>query len=437
MDTQANLLPPPLMTGTKEIPASARRLPHLFLLGLFIVLPGLELVAAVTGAEPDLLFSGMWAVLLILALWGESYGRAISGLLAIDVVMLACTVSGFPGMYWQLGTSGVFATLAFGLFLVIRNICTFIIAPRSRVFLQMDYLKLTVLYMYVGAMMVLLASVAFLASRGVIGLTGERFLLDNWIHPNKLGLYAGLAILLSVSAKEIPGWIRLPGGLLGLYMLLLTQSRTIILTVAVVLIALWVLSIKKKSGQALITSIVAIFATVPVFLASLPFLVEFGPIKRIIERTDQIDPTAGRVDLATITIEEWSKSPYFGFGYRNGIPNDNAILSYGTETGIVGLALYTAFILAILIMATRLYYRTRDAVTEKLARLTIILALAVIVRGVGERAHAFQLSDLVSNAFVFSSGLLFASQFAKKRAGAPQPSAIEPEIATPVLQPTR
>lgn len=437
MDTQANLLPPPLMTGTQEIPASARRLPHLFLLGLFIVLPGSELIAAVTGAEPDLVFSSIWALLLLLALWGESYGRAISGLLAIDVLLLACTVSGFPGMYWQLGTSGVFATLAFGLFLVIRNICTFIIAPRSRVLLRMDYFKVTVAYMFAGSMMVLFASLAFLGTRGALALTGERFLFENWLHPNKLGIYAGLAILLSVSAKDIPVWLRVPGGLLGVYMLLLTQSRSVILTVSVVLIAIWILSLKKKSGQALITSVVALFAAVPVLIVSAPALVEFGPIKRIIERTDRVDPTAGRVDLAQITLEEWARSPFFGFGYRNGIPNDNAILSYGTETGIIGLALYAGFIIAILIAATRTYYRTTDETTEKLSRLTIILALAIIVRGLGERSHAFQLSDLVSNAFVFSSGLLFASQFAKKRARAPQPAAIEPEIATPVLQPTR
>jgi O-antigen ligase len=439
MDTQANLLPPPLMTGTQEIPASARRLPHLFLLGLFILLPGIELVGAVAGGEPDLLFSSMWAVLLIVALWGESYGRTISGLLAIDVLLLACTVSGFPGMYMQLGTAGIFATLAFGLFLVIRNICTFIIAPRSRVFLQMDYFKLTVGYMFAGSIMVLLASVAFLATRGALALSGERFLFEDWLHPNKLGIYAGLAILLSILAKDIPLWVRIPSGLLGTYMLLLAQSRSVILTVTIVVIAIWILSLKKKSGQALITSIAALLLTTPLLLISLPTLVEFGPIKRMIERTDRVDPTAGRVDLAQITLEEWSRSPFFGFGYRNGIPNDNAILSYGTETGIIGLALYAGFILAILIAATKTYYTTKDETTEKLARLTIVLALAIVVRGLGERSHAFQLSDLVSNAFVFSAGLLFASLYARKKVQAPSADT-KPEpsdLTTPVLQPTR
>lgn len=440
MDTQANLLPPPLMTGTQEIPASARRLPHLFLLGLFIVLPGLELVAAVTGGEPDLFFSAMWAVLIILAFWGESYGRVVSGLLAVDIVLLACTISGFPGMYAQLGTAGVFSTLAFGLFLVIRNICTFIIAPRSRVLMSMDYLKITVGYMYAGAQMIMLASVAFFATRGALGLSNRRFLAEDWLHPNKLGVYAGLAILLSFVAKEIPAWIRTLGGLLGLYMLLLSQSRAVILTVLVVGFAIWILSLKNRSGKALILSLVSAFVLGSALIAFAPALAEVGPIKSMIDRTDRVDPTAGRIDVMQVAAEEWTRTPFstlFGYGYRNGIFVDNAVFGYGTETGVIGLTLYAAFMLAVLAASIRIYYIAKDRTTERLAMLTIVLGLAVIVRGLTERSHAFQLSDLVSNSFVFSSGLLFASQFAKKRARAPQPSAIEPEIATPVLQPTR
>lgn len=444
MDTQANLLPPPLMTGSQDIPNSARRLPHLFLLGLFIVLPGLELVAAVTGGEPDLFFSAMWAVLIVLALWGESYGRVVGGLLAVDIVLLACTISGFPGMYFQLGTAGVFGTLAFGLFLVIRNICIFIIAPRSRVLLNMDYLKVTVGYMYAGALMIMTASVAFLATRGALSLSNRRFLAEDWLHPNKLGVYAGLAILLSFVAKEIPAWIRTMGGMLGLYMLLLSQSRAVILTVLVVGAAIWLLSLKNRSGKALILSLVVTFVLGTALVVTAPILAEVGPIKSMIDRTDRVDPTAGRIDVMQVAAEEWSRSLgsiLFGYGYRNGIFVDNAIFSYGTETGIIGLSLYAAFMLAVLVTSIRIYYTARDRTTERLAMLTIVLGLAVIVRGLAERSHAFQLSDLVSNAFVFSAGLLFASQFARRKVQAKSPALehglTEPEGLTSVLQPTR
>ena len=128
----------------------------------------------------------------------------------------------------------------------------------------------------------------------------------------------------------------------------------------------------------------------------------------MIERTQRTDPTAGRLDALQFALRMWEDSPLFGYGYNAGVQVDNFVAKYITETGLVGLCLYFFFLISLLVISIRTYKRTTSADVRYIAMLSIAFNAFVFFRSFAEATDIFHLSDIMSNAAFFWSGMTVA-----------------------------
>lgn len=404
----ANLLPAPFVKGQWGAPAKADRLIHLFMAVIFVVLPAIQYAAVYFGRQdPFIMYGVIYIVLFFLAMWIESYGNTRFSFLALDLLLFAVSVSGMFGIPFQGlgGARSAQATILFMIFVLMRNFTLFIILPRASVVSQIELARIAEKWLFRGGVVLLLSTFLFTLTQGAT-ISKDRFFRDNWIHPNSVGMMSATVLVLCIMSPHLKKWEKLLSGSLALYIGLMMQSRAAVgsLILSILLITVIDMIRRKEKGKAVIvlTSVVAVGSVAWLALGSL--LTNFTPIKAMIERTTTDDPTAGRIAMFKYAVEYFEKSPVFGYGYSNGFQMDNFLAKYATETGLVGVVLYFAFLLTILYFCFRAYLRSEDEEHALIAKFALTFNLFVLVRSTAEATDLFHMSDIMStSAFLWSA----------------------------------
>lgn len=412
MATNPTIFPPPYVRGQIGYSETSSRLLHMILAIMFVVTPLMHIVATYFFIPVDIVFSLIWLVLGLLVFWNDSYGRILSGLLAMDVFLITISLSGFPGMLSQIGAGTLLFTLGYGFFLFVRNMCLFSILPRQKSVDRVDFLQITTWWLFWGAVAVISVSFVYMTANGFTIFGGGRFVSERWLHPNNVSIYAGLAIILAAMCQHIKLWARIFAVCLGLYIVVVCQSRGVIVTFAVTLMFLFMLNSTKRFFKNLVLALVIGVVLALVIPTFAPAVMELGPIKDMMDRTFKAaDPTTGRVTIVSQAIEVWQRDTFswlFGYGWKGAMAVDNAIVSFGLEAGLAGLVLYFIFVLVVLIKAFLEFYTNKDPKIQRLAKFSVVFTIYILVRSLVERSHVFQLSDLVSNSWMLFAGYLYA-----------------------------
>jgi O-antigen ligase len=146
--------------------------------------------------------------------------------------------------------------------------------------------------------------------------------------------------------------------------------------------------------------------------ASIESLESIPALGAIVQRFQQQPGTNGdqaRLDIVAGGLETWSRSPAFGLGYE--APDsrfENGYLSLACETGTIGLLLYLIFV-ALVGIRIQAFLRTREGSdTREVGGYLLCVTVFILVHGMGERTHGFQIGTVMSNTWA----LLVASALA-------------------------
>lgn len=406
----ANLLNAPYIKGEWGVPAKAERLLHIWMILVFLGLPISNSVLQYAGQKSfQEVYGLIYIVIFMVGIWIESLGKNRFPFLAIDILLFVVTVSGLFGIPNQFAsnTTAARATIFYTLFLLLRNFSLFIMLPRTMVVTPGRMAEVAEKWLYRGTMILLVATFVYASSKGYT-LTGKRFFEEQWLHPNWIAVYCGLVILLAVIGKHLNKFEKYSGLILAIYLELMMQSRAILVALAGAFVVMYFFAVDQNKAKAFLTTLVGGLVAGGVLFALAPILSEFEPIRNMIERTNTTDPTAGRIEMFQYAVEYWKESPIFGYGFNNGFQMDNFIAKYGTETGIVGVVLYFLFLLALLFTSIKVYKRSVDPDIKYIAKLTIAFNSFVFFRSFAEATDLFHLSDIMSNAAFFWSGMTIA-----------------------------
>jgi O-antigen ligase len=344
---------------------------------------------------------------LVLAVWGTRRGSAPRRLFGFLVVLV--TLSGLPGLAssGQIEYSGmIFFTL-----LAVRNyICFWGIpasVPASHGRAQRAVLIWTLAATTVVAVGSLLTAQRLGVSLGSsIRLTGEN---HGWLNANTTGVYCAFGILICLIVDFFPAWIRLSIGILSAYCLILSQSRTAIVALLLAAITFMMLSIRRKQLPILLAlSMVLIMtgAAEPIFEQAQSTPAVSAVIDRFTGARFNVDKT-NRMETIEKGIALWESEPVFGVGYgRDDTHFENAFLSIACESGALGLSFYLMCLGLVLKRAWALAYSNGED-ARQLGKWLIAISVFILVHGLGERSHAFQIASPVSNCFALLSALAF------------------------------
>ncbi len=406
----ANLLNAPYLKGQWGVPAKADRLLHLWMILVFLGLPVANSALQYAGLKSfQEVYGVIYIVIFMVGLWIESLGKNRFPFLAIDILLFVVTISGLFGIPFQFAsnTTAAKATIFYSLFMLLRNFSLFIMLPRTMVVTPARMAEVAEKWLYRGTMLLLVATFVFVTSKGYT-LTGKRFFDEQWLHPNWIAVYCGLVILLAVVGKHLSKWEKWSGAALAVYLELMMQSRAILVALAGAFVVMYFFAVDRNKAKALLTTLIGGLAAGLALFALSPVLVEFEPIRNMIERSNTTDPTAGRIEMFQYAVEIWKESPIFGYGINNGFQMDNFLAKYGTETGIVGVVLYFFFLGTLLVTSIKVYKRSVDPDIQYIAKLTIAFNSFVFFRSFAEATDLFHLSDIMSNAAFFWSGMTIA-----------------------------
>lgn len=404
-----NILAAPYRRGQLGKPKHAHLLFQAILGLIFVSIPLTHIALTYVGNSAIYVpFGIIYLLVFLLSLWLESYGRPRFSLIGIDVLLFAATIVGVVGLYEYPFTQIVQVSVGYTLFLLLRNFLLFTLIPRTTVLSLEDMVKYTEKWAYLAALLTTVISAAFAHWQG-FGFTGNRFFVDNWLHPNLVSMYCAVLLLLSIISKNVKKQAKVIGILASVYTLLLMQSRGAILAVAVGFFAYLVITANAQRAKALIAGLFIVLAGYFAAPLVLPTLTEFSPIAIMVERSTNVDdPTSGRIERFNYAMERAAENPIFGTGYKTTFPVDNFIAYYVQEVGLVGLFLYIAFAVILLWYSFRLFRYSTDATVRYIAKTSLILNTFVITRAFVESTNLMEISDLMSNMTFFFGGLLIA-----------------------------
>ena len=248
----AKILPAPYLKGELGTPAKAERLLHILMALTFVALPVSNLTIKYQGGESFFQVYGIiYLVIFALGIWIESLGRNRSPFQPIDVLLFVVTVSGMIGIALQ-GFRAQFLyrdTIAFTIFLLIRNFSLFVMVPRSMLVSQKRMVQMAERWLFLGAMLLLIATFVYATSNGVTLVTG-RFFEENWLHPNWIAVYSGLVMLMALVSKNLKPWEKISlAHLLAVYMALMMQSRAIIVAMVGTYLVLYFFAIGRDKAK--------------------------------------------------------------------------------------------------------------------------------------------------------------------------------------------
>lgn len=404
-----NLLARPYLRGTTLGRKNVNNLFQTIFFTIYVLLPIVHVGLVYIGYGDQIYapFGLVYLLLFLFALWTESFGRARTALTIIDLMLFLVSISGAFGAGALGGTQNAVVSIAYTLFLLLRNFVLFTMVPRFTSISLKDLSKYAQIWAYRGSLVFALLTIAFALSKGY-GFNGARFAETNWLHPNWSAMYGGLLILLSVVGKQIKLYARWIGVGVGLAFCLMMQSRAVFAALGVSFVTMYLFNLDAGKVKTIVASIflgIVGWFTIPLIA---PSLSEFTPIQNMVKRTQTVDPTAGRIEFVQSALEAWQRSPVFGLGYKTSSKIDNFMLTYIQETGLVGIVLYYVFLGTILFYSIKAYKKSTDPDVRNIARTAIILNMFVFTRSFAEATSIFHLSDIVSNCAFFWSGMVFA-----------------------------
>jgi O-antigen ligase len=284
------------------------------------------------------------------------------------------------------------------------------VVPRSSAALNSNFERIVVGWAMVAAFIFCVASlvVAQLSGVSISGTArlGAVWLGFKWTNENTTAVPAATLILLCMVGTYVPRSIRVVLVSVAAYVLLLTQSRTTLVSLFIVSL-FYVYLIMYKQPKRVFSVLGWLLGAIMVLISFFESFLALGPVQRIIERTQRTDPTTGRLEIYQTAIDRIAAAPLFGNGYGStGSRFENGYLSMMVESGVFGLAIYTVFMWHVLSRAWQMRHWTHDPRAQGLARSVLLFGLFLCVRALGERNHGFQVSNLISNIWILLAGYL-------------------------------
>lgn len=345
-------------------------------------------------------------LVMALSLGSHSLNPASRGLPGIFTLLIISEIfAGLPGLiYWQFGKD-LLMGLSFAFLLAIRSYIVFWSLPLLRSFFHGFFERIVLSWALAATTLFALCSIMVAKAAGIsLGSSSRlsRQFVGQWTNANTTGLYCAFGILICIMARFIPLWIRLLVSGICLYSLLLSQSRTAIITLIVsgacALIVThkwnWKLTLLTISGLLLATSLVDLNESFD-FIQSNPAL---APIMQRFMRQPGKNGDNQRLDVLKSGLETWARSPLVGIGYE--APDsrfENGYISLACETGVFGLLVYLFIIFLLCIHLQQMLQSPTESDTYKLGGYLLCTTVFVLVHGLGERTHGFQIGSLVSN----------------------------------------
>lgn len=297
--------------------------------------------------------------------------------------------------------------LLFVMLLLLRALVLYQWTPRSGISSLRDSLNRMMGWTLAACTTLNLLSLQFAFSTG-IGLSSVRRLGEDDRSYMSMNTASGFATLAAALAITLPlkWWIRYPALLLGIYITLLTQSRgalaglifTMVLTGA---LALWQTDARRRAMiLAWIGGLVVLSG------ALIPAASQIGPVQRMIARTQAADPTTGRVSILSEALDLVTENPVLGVGWSSpGTRFENGPLSLAVEIGVPATFFTYALVFWTMFYAFRMI-RSPDPDTAYVGKICAIMLTFLFLRGLTERMHIFQLSNSLSNLWLFLTGLI-------------------------------
>lgn len=325
-----------------------------------------------------------------------------------DFLAWVLCLSGVPGLFLpQPGQSEY--QIAFALATLARFLILHWGIPRLALGRRVPIDRIVGFWLLTAATLVTLGSLA-IAIRYGIGLGSSQRLhgaTTNWLHANLLAAYACICVLGALAWMRGSVLWRIGMGSLGAYILLLSQSRTAMASLAVATLvwcALATLRNAPRAGLMALACGLGVLAGWPVLSGS---VAEWGPVRGIVARTTVADPSGGRLEKFEQLLAIVDRSPMVGGGFKTVMaPVENGYVSLMIETGYLGLAIYLVFVALVLGKALALRVRAPDEAGRSLGEWVIVLTVFMLARSMGERSHALQIGDALSNAWLLYAGLL-------------------------------
>jgi O-antigen ligase len=380
-------------------------------LGILIVgMVGALLLSTANGsfslqAALALVLGATAAVALLLAVQGMSEHRLPGPIWA----MLVCiTLSGVPGM--TLNPNEAFdKNLPFLLLLVVRNAVCFFAIPLSLA-AQRSRLEDSLCKWALAAAAIVAVTTLWVTDRAALSLQSTTRLsgtATGWLNGNTTAACCAYGLLVCAMAKFIPRQIRLFLALPMLLCLLLTQSRTAMAALAISLGTLFVISYRRRTAVAVAIVSMALVLTV-FFWQNVASLSAIPVLNSIVNRLQ--GPTGYGDDMRAAVIQNgldtWSQAPIFGQGFNaQDTRFENGYLSLACETGAIGLLLYLGFVALVGLQIRRLLATPDNSRASMVGRYLLCTTVFVLVHGLGERSHAFQLGSFVSNIWAMLTSL--------------------------------
>lgn len=429
-----NSIPPPTLPRVVEVkPERGRILPHIAAATLFV-----GMVAAVAGTavfrpgDTEIANRAMTTFLLMLmgeALWMRFQGGWRPSSTLFGFLLILTTAAGVPGLLVYPSETSFTGVMFFGV-LVIRNYVCFIALPRSSCIYNSRFENAVIGWLLASSTLVMLgslraASLANISLQSATRLNGEG---NNWLNANASGVYTATGVLAAVMAGFLPMWVRVPAVCLGVYVMLLTQSRASMLALLAAVLVNLLLLCRRKRFQLMLAGVlvgVVISLVLPTMAGRLRGV---GQIKALLQRTEQsMDPWSGRLGIIRLAAARFEVSPIFGYGYMSNQSRfENGYLSLALETGLVGFTAAAGLFALVIARAKKLFQQQQYPQLHDLARYTIALSVFILTHAIGERTHLFQVAFTASNAWAVLAGLVVVHTSRGRRRQAAQRSVYRP-----------
>lgn len=410
------LLRAPYMKGELGVPTNIHVLFGMVMAILFVVMPlaFLGTVKFINFEAVNYTFVGIWIIAFAFIMWMEARANMRPKFNGFHLATFAITLIGLPGVFVMRPRAlELFMTIAFWLILVLRNFSVFMVIPQVAMKMRRPATELIQTWLFVGGLIIVGMTNLFYASRGFTALNAQRGAFPDWLHPNSSAIYGGVLLLTAVTATQIKLWLRIFGGTMGLYCILLVQSRGALVASVVALVVYFALAFFSNPGKYSLWLLGAVVFGGLIAVGLGEQIMEVGAVKNMVERSTLSDPTAGRLDYIAGALESAKESPLVGYGFR--APRvDNIFATFALQYGLIGSLFYLVFVLSIMFRSVVVYRSQTTALGKDAARLVIVYGAFIFTRSFVESAHIMQITDVFANAFCMLAGILYLVPAAKK-----------------------
>jgi O-antigen ligase len=342
----------------------------------------------------------------------------ISGIFAILIVLE--TLAGLPGLIFPGSGDSQMTGFAFIALLAARNYVCFWGLPAARPLLQISFDRFVLSWALAATTLFAIATLWVARTAGLsLGsserMTGERL---GWVNANTIGVYCAFGLLICIIARFMPIWVRLAAGGLALYCLLLSQSRSAIITI-ILSGSCGFLVARKWNAKAIVLAMSALFLISALVDNSESFeSIQSNPyLSAIVQRfQNSSGKESTRLEVISNGFDVWKNSPVFGLGYE--APDtrfENGYLSLACETGAIGLLLYLSFVALASIRSLGMLQVRAGSEAHELGGYLLCVTVFILVHGIGERTHGFQIGAIPSNVWALLAASVLGPMLSSRK----------------------